>query len=215
MPIPSNLIEHVTIQMKGQASAEGSNDKNTLFTFNFRRTAIVNPLSKTNIEAAFQAGNGTNIPAALNNRWTHLLTSVRFPDDALDSNVDFVHSTAGGISGDTMPMHNAAFLLFRTALRGKSYRGGKHFGPLSESDTTGGSGDLLNSGAVGRFQAIGVGLLAGFTDSDGNVWVLEIISTTLSQLTVNPTVVTANDVTQILVNTRVGRMRRREVKSVY
>jgi len=215
MPIPANQITQAEITAFGVAAAGGSNNRNFEFVFQFRRTSNVNPVNKANIESAFQTAIMIPVTNALNVRYGQTFNTVRYLNDALDAPVPVTRSVGGARFGDGMPMHNSAFLLARTGLRGRSYRGGKHFGPLSESDTTASTEDLFNAASLTLWGLIATAWLAGFTDSDGNVWVPCILSRVLSQLQSNPTRVVTNDITQILVNKRVGRMRSREVKSVY
>jgi hypothetical protein len=215
MPIPATQITQVEIIANGIAAAGGSNNKKFEFVFAFRRTSNVNPLVKANIETAFQTAIMIPVTNALNNRYAQTFNTVRYLNDALDAPVPVARAVAGAIAGDGMPMHNAAYLLARTGLRGRSYKGGKHFGPLSEADTTAGTEDILNAASLILWGLVATAWLAGFTDANGNVWAPCILSRTLSQLTANPTNVVTNDVTQILINKRVGRMRHREVQSVY
>ena len=63
--------------------------------------------------------------------------------------------------------------------------------------------------------AIATALLAGFTDSDGNVWKMVIVSRSHSQLTVNPCTVEANWVISAQVRHNPGAMKRRKTRSVY
>lgn len=215
MPIPSSSIRHIEIQANGLVSAAGSNAKKSVSVFNFRRTATANPVSKANIESAFQTAIMIPITNALNVRYAQTFNTVRFIDDALDAPSQVTRAVAGAIAGDSLSTICMAFLLFRTGLRGKSYRGAKKLFPFSESDTTGATADLWNAGALGRLAAINTAILAGFTDANGNVWVPEIVSRKLSTLTSNPTTIVANDITSALVNKRIGRMTKREVISVY
>lgn len=200
--------------MKGLMAAAGSGSVDTLFLFHFRRSAGTTSPSKANLDAAFQTAISTPIAAALNARWAATVDSVRFIDDALDGYVDFSNAAVGAISGDSMPSDEAAFLLMRTGVRGKSYRGSKHIGPMSESDTTT-TGDVFNSGCLTRLATICTAIVTGFTDSDGNTWKTTVVSQKFSQLVTNPTTVIANDVTACAANHRVGSMLRRKVASVY
>ena len=86
---------------------------------------------------------------------------------------------------------------------------------MSESDTTGGTDDIWNAGALGRLGTIAAAILAGFTDANGNIWKPIVVSQKKSQLRNNPTTVTFADINQVLVNKRVGSMRHRRVTSVY
>lgn len=215
MPISTIPPSHAEIVLRGLINAGGSTAKNTAFVFHFARASNTPPLNAANVETAFNTAITPSIAAALNLRWAQTQNDVRFPDDATSVVYTHTRTTAGVITGDSMSTVLSAYLLMRTGLRGKHYRGSKHFGPLSESDTTAGADDILNAAAVTRFTAIATAIQAGFTDSDGNVWAPVVLSKSLSQLRTNPTTIVSTFVTQILVNQRIGRMRRREVKSVY
>jgi len=215
MAIPANQIIHAEIACKGLITAGGSNSINTQFLFQYRRTSVVNVPDKAALDTAFQAGPVAKIILALNARWSQQTNEVRWLNDALDQAVPFTHVNVGAIAGDAMPSHVAVFMLFRTGIKGRSYRGGKHFGPFSESDATAGGDDVLNAAAIVRVQAIATALATPLTDANGNVWNLCVFSRSLSTLSPNPTDIVANDVTTILFNKRLGNMRSRQVKSVY
>jgi len=215
MPIPANLITHAEIIVKGIITGGGSNTKNTVNVFHYRRTSVVNPLSKTNLDTIFNTTVVAPLALALNNRWTQQHNTVRWIDDATDAPVPFSHAAVGAVAGDGMTTIEAAFILLKTGLKGKSYRGSKHFGPLSESDTTAPAEDIFNAAALTRWGAVVTALGTVLVDASGNSWILQVVSTKLSQQLVNPTTIIGNDVNSILLNKRVGRLRRREVTSVY
>lgn len=213
MAIPANQIIHAEIQFKGIASAGGSNAVRIDNVFHYRRTTTVNAPSKTALETAFQAGPVAAILLALNARFTQTANTVRWIDDALDQALPIAESGVGAVAGDPQSTIDAVYVLLRTGIKGKSYRGSKHFGPLSEADAT--VGDILNAAAITRFGVVIAAMAASLIDSNGNTWVPQVFSRTLSQVDDNPTTVVANDVTSILLNKRIGRMKRREVESVY
>ena len=215
MPIPQNQILCGEVHLTGQMAAKGSNDVNTDFVFHFRRITTAVAPNKLNLANIFITNIATPIAAALNVSWSGSLVRVRWPNDAVDQFLDTSTVVVGAITGDRMASEDSAFLSFKTALRGKNYRGSKHIAPMSESDSTSGSEDLFNAGALTRLAAINTALLAGLTDSDGNQWVFSILSRSLSQLRTNPTTLVQNDVTEAKVNKRIGSMLRRKVKSVY
>lgn len=215
MPIPSNQITVAEIQMFGQINAGGSNTHNTVTTFHYRRTAVSPPLSKAALEAAWQAAVGIKIVDALNVKWTQLRNHVRWINDATDPPFEVSEPNIGVVAGDAMTQHCALFILFRTALRGKSYRGGIHLGALSEADTTAPAEDVLNAAALARFGAVVTALKTPIIDTGPNTWNLCILSRKGSLLQTNPTTVVTNDVTDVKPNKRIGRMRHREVASQY
>jgi len=215
MSIPLTSIFVAEISMKGLISGGGSNTVNTDFVFHCKRASTAVSPTKAALDTAFQAGWAASIIAALNARWTQKTNEVRWVDDALDAPTPFTHVNVGAIAGDSMASHVSVFMLFKTGIRGRSYRGGKHFGPFSEADATTANDDILNAAATTRVAAIATALAVPLTDSTGNIWTLSVLSRTLSTLTPNPTTVAANNVTTILINKRFANMKRRQVSSVY
>jgi hypothetical protein len=215
LPLPDNQKVNAEIHVKGSIVAGGSNSKNTDYVFYYRRTSTVPPLSKANLDAAFQAGPVAKILLATNVRWSQLFNEVRFINDPLDAFVPFSHVNLGNIATDGMEGQCTVYMMLRTGLRGKSYRGAKHFTGLNESDTTQPNDDVLNAGSIALWGAVITAWMTPLVDASGNTWVPTVVSRVLSNLTVSPAVVVSNDVTGIFLNKRIGRMKRREAASVY
>jgi hypothetical protein len=212
MPIPLNQVRVAEIVLRGQIAAGGSDAVNTAFVFHYRRNTVsVDPV-KTALNTAFNAGPAAKIALALNEGWSASLHDIRWLNDAEDPYVSITATEVGAVTGDRLPSDDAVFLLARTALRGRRFKGGKHLAPFSESDI---GDDVINAGAITRCTTICTALTTPLTDSTGNVWNFCIVSRKLSQLKTNPTTVISNDVTQMLVNARIGTMLRRKVRSVY
>jgi len=169
MPIPDTSKLFVEIVVKGLITGGGSNSINTVNVFHFRRTTNVNPIGKASVDAAFQTAIGDLIFAALNLRWSQLTNEVRFIEDAEDAYGLVDHVNVGSITGDSMNTMSSVFLYCRSNVRGRNWQGSKKLGPISESDTTTGSSDVLNAGAITRFSAIATAISSGFTDGNGNV----------------------------------------------
>lgn len=215
MPLADASKTHVEAVVVGLMTAAGGISVPTVNVFHFRRTTFVNVFSKGAFEAAFQTNIMASIKAALNIRWNHTMTRVRCINDADDPYQDTIYTETGAITGDSLPSDQSAYLLLRSGVRGRNYRGNKHLGPMSESDTTTTS-DIFNGGAMTRLAAIGTALVAGFTTGAPVVtYVPCIVSRKGSQTKTNPTTVVSNDVIQVLVNKRVGSMKRRKITSVY
>jgi len=215
MPIPLNQVLTIEAIVYGKIDAGGSTTVNTVTVFHYKRNAVVTNPTKLAFDTVFQSDIVEPMAACLNERWNQLFNTIRFIDDATDPPGQFSHAEPGGVAGDGMSSLAAAFTLFRTALRGRNFRGSKHFGPLSEADATAPDSDILNAAALARFATLDAALIAPLTDATPNTWTLQILSRSLSKLTKNPTTVITNQVTAILQNKRIGRMRRREVRSVY
>lgn len=215
MPIPANQITVAEVQMQGNVAAGGSNNRAADFVFHFRRTSVTAPVTKTALETIFQSQIALPIVAALNARFQQTANTVRWVNDALDAPVPVSRAVVGGVAGDGMPTTQSVFILMRTGLRGRSFRGSKHFFPLSEADTTTPNADILNAAALALWATAITAMGTPMVDANGNTWVLTILSRKLSKLTANPTTVVTNDVTLLLLNKRIGKMRHRAVKSVY
>jgi hypothetical protein len=217
MPLPPPpYYGTVQINMKGVSASQGSTSHFADFVFFFSRpfgSAIVADPIK--IEAAFQTNIAIPICNALNQRYTQSGNEVRFIDDALNATVLVPRALPGAIAGDSLPQHVSAYMLLKTAFRGKSFRGNKKFFPISESDSTAGTADLLNAAALARWLTVGNAILAGITPVGGDLWTSQVFSRINSQVKVNPTQVQVVPVVTVLMNKRMGRMRKREAGSIY
>src|SRR5690349_18742457 len=130
-PLPDSACLVAQINMRGVVASAGGNSINAENIFYFRRTSGVPTLSETVLETAFQNNVALTILAALNLRYTQTLNAVRMINDTTRPFVFVNRAIAGSITGDSMPSNTAVYILSRTAYRGKSFKGGKHFFPLS------------------------------------------------------------------------------------
>jgi hypothetical protein len=210
-----NAINYVEIVSQAFAVARGGGVKNFFNIYHFRRTTTSNPLVRANVQTAFQTAVMVPVLAALNVDYTQTNNTLRFFENPTDAPIAVTQAGVGAISGDRLPDFSAVVVQLKTGVRGKVGRGSKHYGPIAESDTT---GDDLVSGSVTRFQAVGAAIVAGFTDSDGNVWIpgLKGAPRLLSpaQYVVAPTTTVWTDITSYLLNKSLGTMKRRKIKTV-
>lgn len=215
MPIPANQQTVVQIQHTGLVSAAGSNNRQVNQLYYFQRPVSSVAINKASVGAAFEGVVVPPLLLCLNHRFSETFLNVRCLNDANDLYLSTPETGVGAVTGDSMPTFNAAYMLIRTALRGKMYRGSKHYFPLSESDTTSGSDDILNAAALARWATFLTAWLGGFTDGGGNVWTPVLLQKTSSQTRTNPTVVNVTPIAQMIPRKSIGRMKRREVSSVY
>lgn len=216
MPIPANQVTVAEILMMGNMAAGGGRVVPIDLVFHYRRTAVVIAASKTALDTIFQTTVVTPIAAALNVRFLQVRNRIRWMNDAQDPYQDFTHAAAGAVTGDSMSSIDAAFILLKTALRGKSYRGGKHLGPMSESDTTSGTEDVFNAAALARLATVSAALVLALVDATPNTWNPAVLSRVApANYKVNPTSVVTNDIVSAAVNKRVGVMRHRRIVSAY
>jgi len=212
MPVtigPSKLIAQLIL--KGTLAAGGSSSKNIAANFYYQRIVGGVASDKAALSAAFLAGPYAAMLAAFNQAWSLGTSNIRFLDDALDPTVTTALAGAGAIATDRMPSYNAIFMLLQTGVRGKRFRGSKHFAAGNEADTT---GDILSGAGLGRWQAVQTAILAPLVDGVGVTWNPCIVSFSLSQVKTNPTSVTWNPITAVILDLTVGTMRKRKVKTV-
>jgi hypothetical protein len=213
--IPTNLITFVEIVSRGIVTQTGVPSKNFFSVWQFRRTNNFQPLSKTDIEGHFQTTYMVPLIALLNAAYLQVSNDVRFLDDATDPFQSIPRTVVGGIVGVAQQNYDSVAYQFQTGYRGKSGRGGKRLGPLSDADTL---QNVLTGAALIAWTALRGVFLGGFSDTNGNVWVPTVVSKGvppgLSQLRTNPTRVFANDVVGVVLNKTTGTMRRRKVRTI-
>lgn len=210
-----NPFNYCEIVCQANAVARGGGVKNFFNVFHFSRANNLLAISEANIATAFATAIQTPLLAALNVDYTQTALTVRLFEDATRIKYILSQSGVGGRPNDRLPDFGCVTIQLKTVVRGKTGRGSKHFGPIAEDDTT---GDDLVAGAVTRFNAVGAAIIAGFTDSDTNVWLpgLKGAERILSpaQYEVNPTTTVFTSVTSYLLNKSLGTMRRRKIKTV-
>ena len=154
MSIPAGEQLTVEIVLQGNIAAAGSNSRATANIFHYTRPASANPVSKVNLDTIFQSAIVVPLGLALNHRWLQSQNTLRIIDDPTDPPVAFAHAVAGNVAGDSMPSYASVYLAMKTGKKGRRYRGSKHFGPLSESDTTTATDDILNAASIVLWTAV-------------------------------------------------------------
>lgn len=215
MPVVDADLHTAEILVSGTIVSKGSTAVKTVNVFHYRRTATAIPVHKLNLCNVFDNTVGLAMTAAMNLGWTLDNTQVRFLEDPTDAYFLLANGIPGVITGDRFPPHVSAYLYMKTALRGRNYMGSKHFGPMSESDTSAATADIWNAGALGRLTDIATAIQAGLASAEGNNYVPCVVSKRLSDFSVTPCNIVSADVISILVNQRVGSMIRRKVKTLY
>lgn len=211
IPVPDNLKTVAEVVTLATQAAGGSSITPSINVFHFKRQTTINVLSKVALKNIFVANIITPLLAAINIRYTLSNITIRWIDDATDAPAYFANAAVGAIGADSLPSDDAVFFYYKTGLRGRNFRGGKHFSPASEADTT---QDILTGAGLGRWQTLQTALAASLTDANGNIWNPCVFSRDLSEIDINPTRVEANIVTQVLLDLNIGTMRRRRSVTV-
>lgn len=204
--------QYIEIVAKATLAGSVGGSKNIANVFHFRRVSTANPFNKTNVEAAFQGTIMAAVLLASSQDYVQAGTTVRLLDDATDPPQTFAETGPGVIATDRLPGFDSVVVQLKTAIKGKSGRGSKHFAGIPEIQTT---QNILTGTGPTLWGAVRDAMIAGFADIDGNVWVLGINSHKApAQWLVNPVVLVWNDVTAGLLNLTLGTMRRRKVRTV-
>lgn len=178
--------------------------------WHFARTTTVNPCVPANVAAAFATWYSGNLLSAQCDTFTLAEVGARMLDDPTSLEGISTVGDPGGNEDDLYAADTAVYFQLVTGLRGRSFLGSKHIGAPGESQIT--NGLLAGAGLTG-WQAVqtAIGLLSttGFTDSDGNVWKLIVLSKSLSTLDTIPPTLKYTAVTSVLLNKRIGTMGRR------
>lgn len=201
----------ISIIHTGVMGEGGSNSVPVQNCYHFARSLTTASINRANVFTAWKAAIGDKVILGLNERYTSQSVDIRCINDAEERASTHAFTDPGAIAGDCLPARNAVAMLLRSDTRGPWAKGSKHFGPISESDI---GEDVLNAGALVVWNVVRAAILAGFTDSDGNLWKPTVVSPTYSQLAVNPTEVLHYPVIEVLLNKTVGTLRSRKVRTV-
>src|SRR4029077_20080839 len=112
-------INYVEIVAQAFAVARGGAVKNFFNIYHFRREATTFPLSKSNINTAFQAAIGAEVLLAVSVDYTQTNNTIRFFENPLDAPIAFPESGVGAISGVRIPDYNAVVIQLKSGFRGK------------------------------------------------------------------------------------------------
>ena len=196
------------ITVRGHSTGADPKSPNIQNVYFYSRTVLTNAPSKSALYAAFVTAVVTPIYPLLSVAYVMDGIDIRWQDDALDPFQTFTGSnTPGAVTGDFIPSLMNVTCRLGTGIRGRSYRGSKHFGPIGKSATL---ADKLSSAAITAWTTAIAGLIAPITDATPNTWTPVILSRQPPyQMKVNPTSATWNNIINTTLDTDLGRMKRR------
>lgn len=146
-------------------------------------------------------------------RFNQLFVEGRFLDDANNLAVSIAGFGVGSIATDGLPSNETVYMLYQSAIRSRKARGNKKFAGAAEASTT---GDILNAGGVTLWGNFRAALFANFPDSNGNTWTPGVLSRQPPAVyKTNPVTIVFNPCQSVLLNQRIGRLKRRSAASVY
>lgn len=201
----------VEVVHTGEIDAGGSNSEKCVNVYHFRRTAFVRNISKSAVYTACKAAILDKVILALSARYTSQKVEIRCIDDKEDPYEKTLFTDPGAVAGVALPSNLACLFMCKSAIRGRYAQGRKFFAPFVEAHTT---DDVWNATGLTLTGAIKTALLAGFTDSTGDVWKYCVASKSAGDMTAVPAVYWTYDVVSIDIQLRIAQLKGRRVKSV-
>jgi len=211
MSLPTPITNVVEISVQGSVLETGGTTRNVFNIFHYYQNPNQpSPPSAITVANAFIAGPWAAVLALLSIGYVGVQTVARYLDSANNAYSAGNPPGTGALALPRQPAQQAVVALFRTAIRGKSFRGSKHFGPLATAAVT---GDEIAAASVAAWQAAMTGLVANIT-AGGQTYTPCVVSKTLSQLRVDPTTIIGAAKLTALTNKTIGTMRHRKEKTV-
>lgn len=206
----SNASRTVEIVVKGHSNVNGKKIRNI---FHYTQSVISGSTTKVTLGNIFGELWNANMPGLLSEDYKGDEITVRNIEDPTDPETPAVTTPADGtVDGDSLPLQNTVTVQLKTALRGRNFRGSKHFSPIAESET---EFDELDATAVTSWLA-GIAWMAQIlTDPDsGSAWTPAVYSPSLSTFTSIPYTIVMTGVGSLVLNKTIGGLKKRKEKTV-
>lgn len=207
----TSFIEIVAI---GTVAAAGSNARNWRSLWRYNLISGVAAFVAADLATKFNTQVMVPMLLCLNHRLSVSTITCRDMSDATSFPTQFTHAGVGAIAGDSMKLSAAAFVKFNLGIRGRGVKGSKHLYPMSESDSTTGTDDLFNAGALATLATFGTAAILPITDALGNIWAPFSLAKG-SQIKTNPTTINGHIWQSFNIAKRIGEMKVRKVGQVY
>jgi hypothetical protein len=207
----NQLTNVVEIVVQGTTPETGGTTKNVFNVFHYVQSpTVANPTGPVAVANAFLSTVWGTIATALSVSWTGSSCLARYLDGA--TNV----FQAAGVPGNgaaalpRLPNDTAVVTPLSTNLRGKNFRGTKHFSPIATAQVT---GDELNAAGLVLWNPV-LPLLQGQITAGGQTFSPCVVSRSLSQLRQDPVTIIGSIILLARLNKTIGTMRRRKERTV-
>lgn len=197
MGITLAQTQHIELVHTGEIAAGGGNSEKSVNVWHYKRTAFVLPVDKAAVYTAWKAAIGDKIILALSERYVSQNVKIRIIDDPEDKFSIHAFTDPGAVAGESLPSHHCVLMNLHTATRGRYAQGRKFFSPIAEADH---EDDVLDASGIALWATVKTAVLAGFTDTTGNVWKSTIVSKFYSELTTSPAYIESYQVNEVVVN---------------
>jgi len=211
MPVPDSSKLTVQIVTKGVIAAGGSDVQACLNVYNYQRDNNSLPLVKGDIGTQFDTDIFSGIAPELHTSYSCTELLVRFLEDNLDPYASVAVTEAGAVATARAPDFECITIRMNTNVRGRSYRGRKHFSPIAEADT---DGDIIAAARLAAWQAVRDLLVLPFTDINGNTWTPFVYSPSLSTLAGDLWTIAGAKCNAVVLNKTLGTVRSRKATTV-
>jgi hypothetical protein len=208
MPTLTRVVE---LSVQGHSIEANGQSKPIWNIFHWGNTSGFQGESALGMGNAFVAQIWPTIAAALSVGYVADQVLARFLDFATEQYAVCTKHTNGVVIGDRLPSHSAVTVRYKTAQRGKNYRGSKHFAPVAEGDTL---TDEIDPAQQAKWNTLTTAISSAFVvTGTGGVWSPAVVSRNLSQLKTDPVSIVGAYVTQGILNLTIGTMRHRKEKT--
>jgi hypothetical protein len=207
-PVLTNVVE---IIVEGTVLESGGTTKNIFNVYHyFQNPTVPSPATAVAVANAFLTAVWAGVAAQLGTRYTGFQTLCRYLDLTTNPLLQANTPANGAPSTPSLPTQQAIVLPFRSATRGKNFRGSKHYTPVPSGNVT---NDELNAGGVTAWTALLPSHVAQIT-AGGQTFSPCVVSRSLSQLRQDPVTIIGSTIVTALLNKTIGTMRRRKEKTV-
>jgi hypothetical protein len=209
--MPSTAGNYEIIIKGSVAESVGGKAVDNVFHYVAQGPGTTQP-SPTTLLTWFLANVWSVAALALHPGWVGVASSCRLMDNPLNAAVAGATPANGAhAAGDRLPLFNAVVIQKKTGIRGKSYRGSNHFGPISEADTT---LDQLTGAGLTLWQNLQAAMALTMAAAGGAQAVSPaVFSPTLSPKPVTIPTLVNTQVTSTLLNLTIGTMRKRKERT--
>jgi hypothetical protein len=205
------LTNVVEIVVQGAIPETGGTTKNVFNVWHYTQQPTVGgPASPVAVANAFLATVWGIIATALSVDWVGVACLARYLDSALNVYQAAGVPGSGAAALPRLPADTAVVTPMNSPLRGKNFRGTKHFTPIATAQVT---KDELNAAGLVLWNPV-LPLMQGQITASGQTYSPCIVSRTLSQLRTDPTTIFGAVVNLVRLNKTVGTMRKRKEKTI-
>lgn len=207
-PTLTNVVE---IVVQGAVPETIGTSKNVFNVFHYTQNpTVAGPASPVAVANAFLSTVWGTIATALSVNWVGVACLARYLDSTLNLFQPAGVPGSGAAALPRLPNDTAVVTPLSCNVRGRNFRGSKHFSPIATAQVT---SDELNGAGLALWNPV-LPLLLGQITAGGQTFSPCVVSRSLSQLRQDPVTIVGAIITLVRLNKTIGTMRRRKEKTV-